>query len=123
MLKDMGKTFMHCGEPGSGEIAKIVNNQILGCHMIAVGEGFALGTKLGMDPKMLQQVLQAGSAACRCTEAFCPAPGTVEVAPSSRNYEGGFQTELISKDMNLALTLAKENDVKLDYSKHADDFY
>jgi 3-hydroxyisobutyrate dehydrogenase len=45
----MGQNFFHAGGPGCGEIAKIINNQILGCHMIAVSEGMALGTKLGMD--------------------------------------------------------------------------
>ena len=58
--------------------------------MIAVSEGMALGTKLGMDAKLLNDILNKGSAACRCTGAFSPVPGTVDIAPSNRDYQGGF---------------------------------
>lgn len=49
----MGINHFHCGGPGSGEIAKLVNNLILGINMVAVAEGFAIGEKLGADPKIL----------------------------------------------------------------------
>ena len=49
----MGKNFFHCGKPGTGEIAKLVNNLILEINMIAASEGLAIGEKLGMDPKIL----------------------------------------------------------------------
>jgi 3-hydroxyisobutyrate dehydrogenase len=51
VLEGMGKKVFNCGGPGNGEIAKICNNLILGIQMVAVCEGFALGKKLGMDPK------------------------------------------------------------------------
>jgi 3-hydroxyisobutyrate dehydrogenase len=50
----MGANFFHCGKPGTGEIAKLVNNLILGITMVGVAEGFAIGEKLGADPKVLQ---------------------------------------------------------------------
>jgi len=50
----MGKNLFNCGGPGNGEIAKICNNLILGIQMNSVCEGLNLGTKLGMDPKILQ---------------------------------------------------------------------
>jgi len=53
VLGGMGKNIIHCGEPGSGEIAKIANNLILGIQMIAVAEGTALGERLGIDTKKL----------------------------------------------------------------------
>lgn len=53
VLQGMGKNFFHCGKAGSGEIAKLVNNLILGINMIAASEGLAIGEKLGMDPKVL----------------------------------------------------------------------
>lgn len=52
-LKGMGANFFHCGKPGTGEIAKLVNNLILGITMVGVSEGFAIGEKLGADPKVL----------------------------------------------------------------------
>ena len=53
VLSGMGKNFFHCCKPGTGEIAKLVNNLILGINMIAASEGLAIGEKLGMDPKIL----------------------------------------------------------------------
>lgn len=54
VLACMGKNVFHCGGPGKGEVAKIVNNLILGITMIGVSEGFAIGEKLGADPKLMQ---------------------------------------------------------------------
>ena len=53
VLMGMGKNAFHCGGPGTGEIAKICNNLILGINMIATAEGISLGEKLGIDPKIL----------------------------------------------------------------------
>lgn len=53
VLEGMGKKVFNCGGPGNGEIAKICNNLILGIQMVAVCEGFALGTKLGIDAKKM----------------------------------------------------------------------
>ena len=53
VLLGMGKNVFHCGGPGTGEIAKICNNLILGINMIATAEGISLGEKLGIDPKLL----------------------------------------------------------------------
>jgi 3-hydroxyisobutyrate dehydrogenase len=53
VLLGMGKNVFHCGGPGTGEIAKICNNLILGINMIATSEGLSLGEKLGIDPKVL----------------------------------------------------------------------
>lgn len=56
-LKGMGKNVFKCGGPGKGEIVKIVNNMILGIHMAATAEGMALGVKLGIDPKILTEII------------------------------------------------------------------
>ena len=53
VLNGMGKNFFHCGGPGTGEVAKIANNLILGISMIAASEGMAIGEKLGIDPVVL----------------------------------------------------------------------
>jgi len=53
VLDAMGKTVIHCGGPGDGGAAKLVNNMILGIMMIASSEGLALGEKLGIDAKTL----------------------------------------------------------------------
>lgn len=114
VLFPMGRNVFHCGEPGTGEIAKIVNNMIIGMQMIAVSEGLALGEKLGIDPHKLTEILQVSTSSCWATNGTNPRPGVVPTSPASNNYEGGFQTELMRKDMSLALELAQQVDSNAD---------
>lgn len=89
-LEGMGKTIIHCGGPGDGGGAKLVNNMILGMMMVATSEGLALGEKLGVDAKILHTVLNASSSSNWCMNQFNPFPGVVSTAPSTRDYAGGF---------------------------------
>lgn len=123
VLEGMGKKIFHCGGPGTGEIAKISNNMILGIQMIAVSEGLALGEKLGIDPKKLSEILSVSTSSCWCTNAANPRPGVIENSPASRNYEGGFQTGLIRKDMTLALELAEKVDANVDFANESMKYY
>ena len=86
----MGKNFFHCGKPGSGEIAKLVNNLILGINMIAASEGLAIGEKLGMDPKVLSQICEVSTSRSWVMDTYKPRPGIKPNSPASKTYEGGF---------------------------------
>lgn len=54
-------------------------------------------SRMGLDPKVLLDVLNNSSARSWSTEVYCPVPGLVPTAPSSRNYDGGFKNELMVK--------------------------
>jgi 3-hydroxyisobutyrate dehydrogenase len=86
----MGKRIFHCGGAGTGETAKIANNLILGIQMIASAEGMALAEKLGIDPKILMEILSVSTASNWCITTNNPRPGNIETAPASKNYQGGF---------------------------------
>ena len=90
MLLGMGKNVFHCGGPGTGEIAKICNNLILGINMIATAEGLSLGEKLGIDPKILSNILSVSTGRSWCVDTYNPRPGVLENVPASRNYSNGF---------------------------------
>ena len=107
VLQGMGKNFFHCGGPGTGEIAKLTNNLILGISMIGASEGMAIGEKLGMDPVILQKILAVSTARNWCIDTYNPRPGILPNVPSSNDYKGGFAVGLIKKDMVLALSAAK----------------
>ena len=49
VLAQMGRNIVHCGEVGTGQIAKICNNLLLGISMVGVSEAMALGDALGID--------------------------------------------------------------------------
>jgi 3-hydroxyisobutyrate dehydrogenase len=86
VLAGMGKNFFHCGDIGTGEIAKICNNMILGIQMVAVSEGMSLGAKLGIDSKKLGEILSVSTSSCWATNATNPVPGVVETSPASKGY-------------------------------------
>ncbi|CAI2177017.1 3836_t:CDS:2 [Funneliformis geosporum] len=110
-LSHMGKNIIHCGGLGAGQIAKICNNMLLAITMIGVAETMNLGVKLGIDPKLLANILNTSSGRCWSSDTYNPCPGVLPNVPSSKNYEGGFNNSLMAKDMKLAVNAA--NDAKV----------
>ena len=123
VLLGMGKNVFHCGGPGTGEIAKICNNLILGINMIATSEGLSLGEKLGIDPKILSNILSVSTGRSWCVDTYNPRPGVLENVPSSRGYADGFQVSLIRKDLSIALEAAEKADAKLLFGQLAIEQY
>jgi len=64
--------------------------------------GFALAEKLGLDPERFYEIGSKSSGQCWSLTTYCPWPGPVETAPSNRNYDGGFLSALMLKDLKLA---------------------
>lgn len=108
LLKLMGRNIVHCGDAGTGQVAKVCNNVVLGMSMAAVAEGMALGVKLGMDPVKLAGIMNTSSARCWSSEVNNPCPGVLPNAPAGRGYTGGFGTALMHKDMGLATDAARQ---------------
>lgn len=102
ILSLMGKNVVHCGDVSTGQAAKICNNMLLGITMIGVSEAMNLGKRLGLDPKQLAHILNTSSGRCWSSDTYNPCPGVLENVPSSNNYQGGFQTALMTKDLGLA---------------------
>lgn len=123
-LAIMGAQTYHCGEkPGSGQVAKICNNLILGITMNAVAEGLNLGQKLGMDVKTLSEIVGCSSGACWSINQYNPAPGVMSAVPSSNNYQGGFAVDLMLKDLRLAQDAASSIDQQLNFGDLAAKTY
>ncbi|XP_039754066.1 NAD-dependent L-serine dehydrogenase [Pararge aegeria] len=106
MLKAMGAKQYHCGDSGAGQVAKLSNNMLMGITGMATAECMNMGIKMGLDPQVLLDVLNNSSARSWSTEVYCPVPGLVPTAPSSRDYENGFKNELMVKDLELASGMA-----------------
>ena len=115
----MGKTMVHCGEGGMGQAAKMCNNLMLGIQMISVGEGFRLAQEVGLDEQTLFDVATASSADCFALRTFCPIPDLVETAPSTNDFKPGFSSELMMKDLSLALNAAKAAGIQLPFGDSA----
>ena len=96
------------GPVGSGEVAKLCNNLIAGVATVAVSEAFRLAEGFGVDPKVLTQVILKSSGYTWAMEHNHPVPGIVEKAASNRDYEPGFTTDLMAKDLGLAVSAARQ---------------
>lgn len=107
VLARMGKNIVHCGDVGTGQIAKICNNMLLGISMIGVAEAMALGNSLGIDTGILANIINSSTGRCWSSEIYNPWPGVVETAPASRGYTGGFGADLMLKDLGLATEAAR----------------
>ena len=105
-LSIMGKNVVHCGPVGTGQAAKICNNMLLAISMIGTSEAMNLGKRLGLEPKLLAKILNTSSGRCWSSEVYNPCPGVLEGVPSSNNYQGGFGTALMTKDLGLAQNAA-----------------
>ena len=123
LLQVMGKNVVHCGNNGDGQVAKVCNNLILGISMMAVSEALNLGVSLGADPAMLSSVINTSSGQCWSSTLYNPVPGVLPGVPSSRDYEGGFGTDLMKKDLGLANIAADTVGCSLPMGKHALDAY
>ncbi|KIK63703.1 hypothetical protein GYMLUDRAFT_448303 [Collybiopsis luxurians FD-317 M1] len=108
ILSFMGQRIIHCGPSGAGLGAKICNNLILGVQQAVVGEAMLLGTKLGLDPKVLTSVISSSTGNCWSISVNNPVPNALseKSPPCERDYEGGFATALMLKDMGLASNMA-----------------
>jgi len=107
VLLAMGKNIVHCGGTGTGQVAKICNNLVLGITMAGVAEAMSLGVALGIDAKVLGGIINTSTGRCWSSDTYNPYPGVIETAPSSRGYTGGFGTDLMLKDLGLATDAAK----------------
>jgi 3-hydroxyisobutyrate dehydrogenase len=109
VLAQMGRNVIHCGDSGTGQTAKICNNLLLAISMIGVCEAMSLGTALGIDAKVLSDIINTSSGRCWSSDTYNPVPGIMANVPAARDYQGGFATRLMLKDLGLATEAAQRS--------------
>jgi len=113
ILQAMGKTIVHVGGPGAGQVVKICNQVVVAVVIEAVSEALVLGAKAGVDPALIADVLQGGLAATRVLEMR-------RENMLSGSFDPGFRIRLHLKDLKNALELAREIDVALPAAAQVD---
>ena len=119
----MGQKAVHCGDAGAGQSAKICNNMILGVTMIATCEAFVLADKLGLDRQKMYDVVSTSSGYSWTMNAYCPAPGVGPKSPADNDYQPGFASELMLKDLGLSQQAAAAVDADTPMGQAALDLY
>src|SRR6266478_5380983 len=125
-LKERGIGFLDApvsGGVGGAEAGKLCNNLISGTVAVAVSEAFRIGEAFGVDPQILTDVIAKSSGATWVMEHMHPVPGIVESAASSRQYTPGFMTDLMAKDLGLAVSAAREKRVPVAVASTAQQVY
>jgi 3-hydroxyisobutyrate dehydrogenase len=122
-LELMGKAVIHAGTPGSGQAAKICNNMLLGASMAATCETFVMAGKLGLDLQTFFDISSKASGQCWSMTSYCPVPGVGPETPADRDYEGGFATALMLKDLRLAMEAAQSVDAYTPMGAAAETLY
>lgn len=123
ILAVMGKNIFHAGEHGAGQVAKICNNMLLGILMAGTAEAINLGVKNGLDAKVLSEIMLQSSGRNWTLEVYNPYPQVMDNVPSSHGYKGGFMTDLMQKDLNLAMETAKAIGAETPMGSKATELY
>ena len=106
ILQKMGKNIFHAGQLGAGQIAKICNNMLLSVLMLGTSEALQLAIDNGLDPKVVSDIMLQSSGRNWTLELYNPCPDVQANVPSSVGYQGGFMTDLMCKDLGLAMDTA-----------------
>ncbi len=94
VFEAMGKTIIHVGEHGAGQIAKACNQIMVASQMVAMGELLIFAQKAGADPKKVIEAIRGGAAQC----------WTLDVKPQrlfAGNRQPGFKAYMQAKDLNI----------------------
>ena len=123
VLNAMGKAVIHAGDAGAGQTAKICNNMLLAISMIGTAEAMKMAEKLGLDPQKFYEISSQSSGYCWSLNAYTPLPGVGVESPADKDYQGGFATGLMLKDLKLAMDAAQTADAATPLGRHAKELY
>jgi 3-hydroxyisobutyrate dehydrogenase len=117
VFEAMGKNIFHVGPPGSGEVIKLVNNVLVGVIAAGIAEAFVMGAKAGADVQTMAQVVGVSAGASWQLANQFP------LRAFSGTFHPGFMTDLLCKDLDLALDLGSEQQSPLFLTSLARQLY
>lgn len=106
LLKIMGNSVVRVGDCGAGQVAKCVNQVLIGATVTAVAEAFRLARALDVDPAKVRDAIADGFAGSKVLQVH--AKRILE-----NNYAPGFKARLHLKDINIAIAAAMAGGVAL----------
>jgi 3-hydroxyisobutyrate dehydrogenase len=112
-LEPFSARIVHCGGAGTGQVVKLCNNLIFAAQMVATAEATALAQRSGIDMAKLLDVLLHSTGDCVAVRTRFPVEGLIPDSPASNNWRPGFMTDLMAKDIGLALEHAARTGVTM----------
>ncbi|GGM49490.1 2-hydroxy-3-oxopropionate reductase [Longimycelium tulufanense] len=109
LLEALGKTIVHVGPAGAGQVVKAANQLVVGGIYALVSEAIVLLEAAGVDPGPGLDVLAGGLAANRILDLK-------RESMIARQFQPGFRIDLHHKDMGIVLAAARQAEVALPVS-------
>jgi 2-hydroxy-3-oxopropionate reductase len=106
LFEAMGKTVTHVGGSGAGQVMKAANQIVVALTIEAVSEALVLGSKAGVAPEKILDVLGGGLAGNKVMEVK-------REKMLTHSFDPGFRIELHHKDLGIALAAGREYGVTL----------
>jgi 2-hydroxy-3-oxopropionate reductase len=116
LFEAMGNTITHVGPDGAGQVVKAANQIVVALVMEAVAEALVLGSRAGVDPEKVLDVLSGGLAGNRVMEVK-------REKYLSRHFEPGGQVKYHRKDLGIALAAGREYGVALPATAVVDQMF
>jgi 3-hydroxyisobutyrate dehydrogenase len=110
-LEAFAARIVHVGGPGQGQVVKLGNNLIYAAQMVATAEATTMAAKAGIDLSLMHEVLVASTGDCTAVRTRIPFEGVLPDSPASNDWKPGFMTDLMAKDIDLALAYAARSGV------------
>jgi 3-hydroxyisobutyrate dehydrogenase len=110
-LEAFAARIVHVGGPGQGQVVKLGNNLIYAAQMVATAEATTMAAKAGIDLSLMHEVLVASTGDCTAVRTRIPFEGVLPDSPASNDWQPGFMTDLMAKDIDLALAYAARSGV------------
>jgi 2-hydroxy-3-oxopropionate reductase len=116
LFEAMGETIVYVGESGAGQVTKAANQIVVALVLEAVSEALVLGSKAGVEPSQLIEVLSGGLAANRAMEVK-------RDKLLGHDFEPGGKVEFHHKDLGIALEAGREYGVSLPVTALVDQMF
>lgn len=116
LFEAMGETIVHVGESGAGQVTKAANQIVVALVLEAVSEALVLGSKAGVEPSQLIEVLSGGLAANRAMEVK-------RDKLLGHDFQPGGKVDFHHKDLGIALEAGREYGVSLPVTALVDQMF
>ena len=111
----MGNKSILCGEAASGQATKMCNNLVLAITMFGLGEAIKLANSQSLNMEKFYEVLSTSTASCWALNNYTPIKGVGAQSPADNDFKPGFSSQLMLKDLSLALSAANNSNINLDF--------
>jgi len=115
-LELLGRSIVHIGASGDGQVCKVANQVVVALTLEAVSEALVLASKAGADPAKVRQALLGGFAQSKILEVHGE-------RMLKRTFQPGFRVRLHQKDLNIALQVGRELGVSLPSTAVAQELF